>query len=75
MQTEPEPLLLSGYEGLKQRQDRIPAAGRARLKEALERLVRLYEATDRTNEATEWKKKLVKLVLPQREKTNAPPEP
>jgi eukaryotic-like serine/threonine-protein kinase len=30
-----EPFLLSGYEGMKQREVQIPAAGRPRLKEAL----------------------------------------
>jgi tetratricopeptide (TPR) repeat protein len=53
-----EPLLLAGYEGMKQRQDKIPPAGKMRLPEALERLVRLYEATGRKDKADEWRKKL-----------------
>jgi tetratricopeptide (TPR) repeat protein len=56
-----EPLLLSGYEGLKQREDKIPAAGKPRPKEALERLVRLYEETNRPDEAARWKKLLAEL--------------
>ena len=56
---EAEPLLLSGYEGLKQREDKIrPAARELRLQEALQRLVQLYEATGRAEQAAEWRKKL-----------------
>jgi len=51
-------LLLSGYEGMKQREDRIPAGSKPRVKEALQRLVQLYEATGQSEKATEWKKKL-----------------
>ena len=39
---ESEPLLLAGYEGLKQRETKIPPQGSTRLPEALERLVQLY---------------------------------
>jgi eukaryotic-like serine/threonine-protein kinase len=53
-----EPLLLSGCEGLTQQQERIPAEHKPRLKEARERLVRLYEATGRPEKAAEWKKEL-----------------
>ena len=55
---EAEPLLLSGYEGMKQREDKIPPAGRPRLVETLQRLVQLYEATGRPDQAVEWKQKL-----------------
>jgi dipeptidyl aminopeptidase/acylaminoacyl peptidase len=55
---EAESLLLSGYEGMKQREDRIPQAGKPRLSETLQRLVQLYEATDRPDQAAAWKKKL-----------------
>jgi serine/threonine protein kinase/lipopolysaccharide biosynthesis regulator YciM len=41
---EAEPLLLGGYEGLRQQEANIPAIHRARLSEALQRLVDLYEA-------------------------------
>ena len=63
---EAEPLLLSGYEGLKQRREKIPAEHKPRLKQAVERLVSFYEGTGRPEQAAEWKKKLVELVLPQR---------
>ena len=42
---EAEPLLLSGYEGLKQREDKIPFNSRSCLEEARDRLLRLHEAT------------------------------
>jgi len=58
---EAEPLLLSGYEGMKQREDKIPEQGKPRVKETLQRLVQLYEATDRLGQAAEWKKKLAEL--------------
>jgi tetratricopeptide (TPR) repeat protein/ubiquitin-protein ligase len=55
---EAKPLLLQGWEGLKQRQAQLPAPARPRLTEALERLVQLYEATDRVKEAGRWRKEL-----------------
>jgi tetratricopeptide (TPR) repeat protein len=63
---EAEPLLLQGYEGMKQREAKIPPEGKVRLTEALERLVRLYEATNQKDKAEEWRKKLeaVKEALP-----------
>jgi tetratricopeptide (TPR) repeat protein len=54
-----EPLLQDGYQGLKKRRNKIPAAVRQlRVAEALERLVALYEATDNTDEAARWRKQL-----------------
>ena len=50
---EAEPLLLSGYEGMKQREDTIPPQDKPRLTRALERLVRLYEAWGKQDEAIE----------------------
>lgn len=58
---EAEPLLLSGYEGLKERQAMIPAGSKRRLKEAIECLIRLYEETGRTDAAAQWKQKLAEL--------------
>ncbi len=55
---EAEPLLLSGYGGMKQREDRIYYDERPRLKENLQWLVQLYEATGKTDQAAEWKQKL-----------------
>ena len=53
---EAEPLLLAGYEGMKQREKTIPPQGKIRIPEALERLVQLYEATDKKDEAAKWRK-------------------
>jgi serine/threonine protein kinase len=53
-----EPLLLSGYEGLKQRAAPNPAEDQLRLTEALERLVQLYDAWGKPGQADEWRKKL-----------------
>jgi hypothetical protein len=51
-----EPLLIAGYEGMKQRITTIPPQGNDRLPEALGRLIQLYEATDRPDEAAKWRK-------------------
>jgi serine/threonine protein kinase len=61
---EAEPLLLSGYEGMKQREGKIPADKKPWLKEALQRLVQLYEATGRPDQAAEWKKTLEETTAP-----------
>ncbi len=58
---EAEPLLLSGYEGMKQREVTIPPEGKVRLNETLQRLAQLYEATQRPDQAVEWRKKLAEL--------------
>ncbi|MFM9996995.1 MAG: tetratricopeptide repeat protein [Phycisphaerales bacterium] len=55
---EAEPLLLAGYEGMKQREGAIPPQGATRIPEALERLVRLYEAKGDEPEAVAWRSKL-----------------
>jgi eukaryotic-like serine/threonine-protein kinase len=53
-----EPLLLAGYQGLKQREAKIPAPSRRVLIQALEWLVQLYEATGQQDKAKEWRQKL-----------------
>jgi tetratricopeptide (TPR) repeat protein len=54
---EAEPLLLAGYQGMKQREAKIPPPGRmVRLTEAVERLVQLYDATGNQDEAAHWRK-------------------
>jgi len=55
---EAEPLLLQGYEGMKKREVQIPADHRIRLREALERLIQLYDAWDKPEQADSWRKKL-----------------
>jgi tetratricopeptide (TPR) repeat protein len=55
---EAEPLLLAGYEGMRQRGAQATATGKVRLAEALERLVQLYDATGRKDQADQWRKQL-----------------
>ncbi|MCW5551602.1 MAG: serine/threonine protein kinase [Verrucomicrobiae bacterium] len=68
---EAEPLLRSGYEGMKQREVQIPPAGMIRIRETLERLVNLYEATSQPDKVAEWKTRLAEfhrseIVRPQK---------
>lgn len=53
-----EPLLVQGYEGMKQREAKIPLDGKVHLTEALERLVQLYEAMGQKDKAADWRRKL-----------------
>jgi tetratricopeptide (TPR) repeat protein len=53
-----EPLLLAGYEGMKQHEAKIPPRGKVRLTEALERLVQLYDAWGKPEQAQKWRKEL-----------------
>jgi eukaryotic-like serine/threonine-protein kinase len=55
---EAEPLLVRSYEGMKQRATKIPNEGKHRLAEALDRLVQLYDAWGKPNEATRWRREL-----------------
>ena len=55
---EAEPLLLAGYQGMKAREEKIAGDSKVRVKEALHRLVQLYDETGRANRATECKQKL-----------------
>ncbi len=55
---EAEPMLLSGYEGLKQREDAIPSQDKPRLTRAVGRLVKLYEAWGKPDKAMKWRKEL-----------------
>jgi WD40 repeat protein/tetratricopeptide (TPR) repeat protein len=54
-----EPLLRAGYEGMKQHQARIPLPVQTvRLSEAVERLVRLYDAWGKQDKAARWREEL-----------------
>jgi hypothetical protein len=53
-----EQYLLSGYEGMKQGEDKIPAEARFRLAGALDRLVQLYDAWNKPDEAAKWRNEL-----------------
>jgi len=41
---------------MKQREEKIPPPGKIRLPEAAARLVQLYEAMDKKDEAAKWRK-------------------
>ena len=56
--SEAEPLIVPGYEGMKERQAKIAVPDRSRLREAAERVVRLYEDWGKAEQATAWKAKL-----------------
>ncbi len=56
--TQAEPLLLAGYEGMKQREEKIRPWDKVRLTEAIERLVQLYNQWGKFEKAAEWRAKL-----------------
>ncbi|MBC7820910.1 MAG: hypothetical protein IAG10_28840, partial [Planctomycetaceae bacterium] len=58
--TDAEPLLLAGYEGMKEHEADIPAQAKIRLTEAIQRLVDLFDATEQKDKAAEWRDKLPK---------------
>ncbi len=55
---EAEPLLIKGYEGMDERRTSVTNPSKPRLTEAVERLVELYEATDKPEVAAKWQAKL-----------------
>ncbi len=56
--TEAETLLIAGYEGMKQREAKIPAYYKDRLTTSLERLIELCEAWGKPEQASPWQQKL-----------------
>jgi hypothetical protein len=59
-----EPALVAGYEGMIAREQQVPAAQRSRLREAAERVVRLYEVWNKPLDAARWKSKVGMRDLP-----------
>jgi eukaryotic-like serine/threonine-protein kinase len=59
---EAEPLLISGYNGLREREAKIPVANKPRLQKAAERLLWFYEETAQPDKAAEWRQKLNELT-------------
>jgi serine/threonine protein kinase len=60
-----EPLLVAGYSGIKERASKVPHRYRdRRLREALVRLVNLYESWDRPADAARWRKELDAAAIP-----------
>jgi eukaryotic-like serine/threonine-protein kinase len=55
---EAERLHLAGYEGMKQREGKIPPILKFRLTEPIERLVQLYDAWGQKEKADEWRKRV-----------------
>jgi serine/threonine protein kinase/tetratricopeptide (TPR) repeat protein len=55
---EAEPLLISGYQGMLQRRDQIPAASQPDLDSAGDQIARLYEDWLKPDKAAEWRAKL-----------------
>ena len=55
-----EPLIVSGYEGVKAREAKIPQPAKQRLTEAADRAVKLYESWDKKDKEAEWRAKLKK---------------
>jgi tetratricopeptide (TPR) repeat protein len=66
---EAERLLLAGYEGMKQREAKIPTNAKKYLTEALERLVQLYDAWGKPEQAATWRTKLEQAKTPTKEPT------
>jgi eukaryotic-like serine/threonine-protein kinase len=54
MYADAEPLLLAGYEGLKQREKSIPPQGAIGLPEALDRLIEFSTATNKPDQVKKW---------------------
>ena len=50
-----EPLLRTGYEGLKRREKAIPPPGKVHLPAALDRLIELGLATNQPDEVKKWR--------------------
>jgi hypothetical protein len=68
-----EPLLRAGYEAMKSRQERLPPAYRARVTEALERLVEFYSVTGDQDQADTWRMELDAWKQRPANESSAPP--
>jgi tetratricopeptide (TPR) repeat protein len=55
---EAEPLLVQGYDGMKRCEAKIPAHRKEELTTSLRRVVELYDAWGKAEQASEWKKKM-----------------
>jgi tetratricopeptide (TPR) repeat protein len=56
--TEAELMLDAGYKGLKADEQSIPPQAKSSISDAIQRLVDLYDVTDKPNEAAKWRKEL-----------------
>src|SRR5262249_652864 len=57
--SEAEPRLLDPYARLKRHKDKMPATSRARVTEALNRLIQLYDGWGRPDQAAKWREERV----------------
>ncbi|HMF14275.1 MAG TPA: hypothetical protein VKE94_18290, partial [Gemmataceae bacterium] len=57
------PLLLNGYQGMKQRESEITPQGTIRLPEAANRLIELYIATNKPDEVKKWQAERAKYPI------------
>jgi tetratricopeptide (TPR) repeat protein len=55
---EAEAFLLSGYEGITQRNGSVPVASRSRMEEAGKQIIELYQDWGKPEEAASWRQKL-----------------
>jgi eukaryotic-like serine/threonine-protein kinase len=53
-----EPVLLAGYQGMKDQEGKIPKESRTQVKQALEQLCDLYTAWNKPEQARQWREKL-----------------
>jgi eukaryotic-like serine/threonine-protein kinase len=61
---EAEPLLVSGYQGMVERETTIPAGNRNFLEDAGEWIIRLYQGWEKPEKAAEWRLKLKETNFP-----------
>jgi serine/threonine-protein kinase len=73
--SEAEPYLLGGYQGMQEREAKIPPGSKARLKETLQRLVQLYDAQGHPDQAGKWKQQLEEFERTQTDLTAPNPSP
>jgi tetratricopeptide (TPR) repeat protein len=59
-----EPLIVQGYEGMKSREARIPGVERHHLHEGAERVINLFEAWGRPEQAAAWRARFGRADLP-----------
>ncbi len=57
-----EPLLLAGYEGMKQREKTMPPQANTRIPEALDRLIELFTATNKPDDVKKWRAQRAKYL-------------
>jgi hypothetical protein len=67
-----EPLLLTGYQGMKQREKTMPLQAQDCIPKTIERLAQLYEATNKKGDAAKWRKEVEAVQAAQRKPEKQP---